>query len=424
MSALAIAGVSATLKSLTENHFAAVNINSSLGTTPNVSVLPPDQAEKDFKNKDGVNWFMYRTSNNSGLQNNFNPVRESNGNRINRAPLPLDLHYIVSTYGKSDMHADILLGYVLQLFHDNPILNRETIAGALATGSGSIFTALSNENISDHLNQIRLTMEHPDEDFMSNVWGVFNTNYRPSVIFHASVALIETPVSFQTGIPVQRYDVNVYPLNKPHIDQIESLDNPSGLVSFGNDIRIIGSNLAQTNVRVQIGLMTLEATDLDEIQREFIDIEGTALADVRAGVNAVRIIHDLDLGIPSVAHRGYQSNVVALVIHPTFINLNVSLSGGGPNPRHGDISLTIQPPVHRDQRVKLLLNEVGTSNPTGYTFVAPPRTNNTPESDFTFEVSGIVAGNYFVRVEVDGAASQLSVNPTKKTINESPIALS
>ena len=46
-------------------------------------------------------------------------------------PLALDLHYIITAYGRADFQAEILLGYAMHLLHERPMLDREAIRRAL-----------------------------------------------------------------------------------------------------------------------------------------------------------------------------------------------------------------------------------------------------------------------------------------------------
>ena len=78
-----------------------------------------------------------------------------------------------------------------------------------------------------------------------------------------------------------------------------------------------------------------------------------------------------------------------------------------------DIELTIAPRVGKAQRLSLLLNEFdapASRAPRAYAFDAPSRDlPAAPDSVATLEipVSGVAAGDYLLRVVVDGAESVL-----------------
>lgn len=430
MSALAIAGVTAVLKNLTQNFFTNPTLTTALGATPSVTAVAPDRAADLHDSADAVNWFMYRTALNSGLSNAFLPTRDSQGGRTQQAPLALDLHYLLSAYGNGDMHAEILLGHVVQLFHENPILNRAAITAALAVAVGSdgpIITMLNSANMPDRLDHLKLSIQHPDEEELAQLWGALNTHYRPSVFVQVSFVLIESAISVQPGLPVQRYAVEVLPLNVPAIERIEPAANPAGLISFGDDVVIRGNNLAGEITRVQIGDSEVSSGTFTTLERARIVIPSAALVGLRAGVNAVQVLHDLPLGVPPVPHRGLESNVVPLLLHPTVSAITPALTPDGDGNLEGQIQVTIQPPVHRGQRVNLLLNHVTAlatpARPRGYSFQVPLVTTDVPVATFAVDVAGIAPGDYFIRVQVDGAASQLAVDPTTHLIDETPVNL-
>ena len=85
--------------------------------------------------------------------------------RLTNAPLGLDLHYLISAYSGSDLHAEILLGYAVQLLHEAPVLTREMIRtraqpGAepgAAAGAG----ALADSGLADQVEQLRITPQLP-----------------------------------------------------------------------------------------------------------------------------------------------------------------------------------------------------------------------------------------------------------------------
>ena len=56
--------------------------------------------------------------------------------RLANAPLALDLHYLLSVYSGGDLHAEILLGYAMQLLHEMPVLTRDAIRTALNPSPG------------------------------------------------------------------------------------------------------------------------------------------------------------------------------------------------------------------------------------------------------------------------------------------------
>jgi hypothetical protein len=151
-------------------------------------------------------------------------------------------------------------------------------------------------------------------------------------------------------------------------------------------------------------------------------------ATLRVGVQGVQVVHRRLMGDPPLLHRGVESNLFAFVLRPTIqMPIGVSnLQGSGSAPRSADLTLTVQPAIGDAQRVVLLLNEFipPTSPPqpiTGdarsYSFGVPSRIPLSPpagppgaSNTLVIPVSGVRAGTYLVRIQVDGAESPLATD--------------
>ena len=141
--ALAIAGVSAVLRDLLNDGLVNGNVSGVLGSSVTVSLLAPDRVVPTGGTEASqLNLFLYGVTPNAGWRNEALPSRDGAGRaRLSNPPLALDLHYLLSAYSAGDLHAEILLGYAMQLLHEMPVLTREAIRTALnpspATGATS-----------------------------------------------------------------------------------------------------------------------------------------------------------------------------------------------------------------------------------------------------------------------------------------------
>ena len=132
-------------------------------------------------------------------------------------------------------------------------------------------------------------------------------------------------------------------------------------------------------------------------------------AGLPAGVMGVQVIQQLQIGTPPEPHPGFDSNVVAMVLHPVITPVSATAAL---------ISVTITPLVQPGQRVTLLLNEATIpppSPPAAYSFTLP-----SPEvatGALNFDITKVPSGSiqYFIRVSVDGAESLLDLNPASPT---------
>jgi hypothetical protein len=134
--------------------------------------------------------------------------------------------------------------------------------------------------------------------------------------------------------------------------------------------------------------------------------------DLVAGVQAVQVTHKLAMGDPPPGkpHPAFESNVAAFVLHPTFASLKLELTLNGKGLSKGKATvIDVKPPVGRAQRVMLMLNpKATTATARAYAFVASPRELDT--DPIVVPMEGVASGDYFVRVQVDGAESAVDLS--------------
>lgn len=205
-SPLAIGAVSAVLRNLLDNGLIE---QVALGTTVNVTATAPDTIKLD--NPDDppqLNIFLYQATPKAALRNQSLPSRAPNGDRLTNPPLALDLHYLVTAYGRSDFQAEILLGYAMHLLHERPVLDRAAIRRALDPSPLDIsmlplaFQALTASDLADQVEQIRIVPTVMPIDEMSKLWAAIQSHYRPSAVYQVSVVLIEAERAGRTPLPV------------------------------------------------------------------------------------------------------------------------------------------------------------------------------------------------------------------------------
>src|SRR5262245_57015895 len=203
-SALAIAAVTAVLKSLLDNCLIRHGGAAGLGDVT-VSALPPDRIPLGTEERSQLNLFMYRVTPNSawrprarGEPGRGAPVAASRGSP-GRAPLALDLHYLLTAYGEQDLQAEILLGFGMQVFHAAGVMPRDTIRSALngpvPGGAPSVVpparAALTASTLADQVEEVTITPEFISPDDSSKLWSTLQAHYRPSTAYRVSAVLIE-----------------------------------------------------------------------------------------------------------------------------------------------------------------------------------------------------------------------------------------
>jgi hypothetical protein len=391
---LAIATVTATLRQLLTD---AVNpLSATVGTAR------PDVTGADGPPNPAVNIYLYQVAPNAAYRNEDLPTRRSDGQLVHRPQAALDLYYLLTFYGNDgDLEPQRLLGAVVRTLHAQPILTRKRIQDTI---NNAAFTYLTKSDLADAVEQVKFTPLSLSIDDMSKLWSVFfQTHYALSVAYQAAVVLIESQATPETALPVRARNVYAVPFQQPFIEQVGSAAGAGAPLVAGGTLRLLGQHLRGERTRVRIG--DVEATPVpSDVTETRLDISLNAPpfpADkLRAGVQGVQVVQPRLLGTPPAEHAGFESNVAAFVLHPT-ITVNASTST--------NIDLTVDPKVGARQRVVLLLNEDTTVDPGAYTFAAPPR--NADSAALSILISGVPAGTYFVRLQVDGAESLLELHP-------------
>jgi hypothetical protein len=435
-SALAIASVSYVLKDLLNDGMIDNDITDALTGSVKVTALPPDMIDLTAQNSTSqLNLFMYRVTPNVGWRNMDMPSMSSRGDRLTNPPLALDMHYLLTAYGADELHSEILLGYGMQLLHETPVLTREAIRTSLApptTVSGGglppELQALSTSELAEQFELIKITPNTLSTEEISKLWAAFQAKYRPTAAYVVSVVLIESKKTTKTSLPVRERGVYAIPVEQPAIEKIWSHSGPSAEIVENQKILedynlvLSGYNLKGDVVLVDIGGIEVspETEDISDDQI-IVALPG----QLQAGIHGVRVIHQVMMGSPEEPHRGLESKVEAFVLSPRIDTINVTnVEGSGGEPRSADIELTIHPAITENQRVELLLNQFfagpATTPALSYRFQAPPMATADPPpptENITIPVSGVQAGNYLVRVRVDGAESPLEQAPDGKYNN-------
>ncbi|HSL71946.1 MAG TPA: DUF4255 domain-containing protein [Longimicrobiales bacterium] len=397
-SALAIAAVTAVLKDLLHNGIIDRDLTNSVGDVT-VSALPPDRVVTQGQPETSqLNLFLYQVTPNSGWRNQGLPARSAQGERLGNPPLALDLHYLLTAYGAKDLHAEILLGYAMQQMHETPVLTRAGIRRALtpspvAGGSGlpPTLEALATSELSEQLEQIRISPEPLDTEELSKLWAACQTHYRPTAAYQASVVLIENRQLTRPSLPVRRRKIVVQAARAPVIRSVEPQ-----LVPAGAALSIRGTDLLANIVEVAFATGSVIPTSVRPSQIDVVMPTG-----LLAGIQTVSVKHPLDLGTPNEPHQGFSSNLVAFMLTPRITNASpIAAIVGTP------FTLTIEPPVGRAQTVDVLIGSRAIR--------LPARDPAGPATSGTLSVTlptGFPAGSHLLRVQVDSAESPLVVNP-------------
>ena len=157
--------------------------------------LPPTEVKPSGKNH--VNLFLYHLAPNAAFRNGPMPGRGKPG-EIVPAPLALNLYYLITVYSvEAGEHAHHVLGRVMSALHLSSPLSRADL-GKLIVGAGR--AELSG--LAEQMERIKITPVTLSPDEMSRLWSGFQTPYRLSVAYEASVVLIEATQPVVAPLPV------------------------------------------------------------------------------------------------------------------------------------------------------------------------------------------------------------------------------
>jgi hypothetical protein len=388
-------------------------------TGADVKTVRPDEPGSGGipADKPVVNVFLYEVRANAAWRNTDLPTRNGNGSLTRRPRAALDLNYLLSFYGDEPaFEPQRLLGSVTRVLHSQPMLTRTLIQQAILDNP-----SLAGSNLDKQEELVRLTPLSLSLEEMSRLWSVLvQTRYVLSVLYQASPVLIEPVLPVPAALPVRSANLYVQPLRQPTIQRIVAQAGPDQPIFAGASVALLGERLAGEITRVHFAEQEVTPNRVNDAR-----VELTLPAGLRAGVQGARVRHLLPLGTPPVPHRGFDSNVAAFVLHPA-ISRTVggydivvrNVQSTGTDPRSADVDVKFAPAVSKDQQVTL---ELLTTETVMMTTLAPERTS---DADLiTFAVRSVQAGDYLVRVRVDGAESPLDfdTDPASPTFNQ-PIA--
>jgi hypothetical protein len=225
MSYLAIGLVTQAIAELLEKK---LNKPPLLGaTTLQVATLPPDDDRVDREN--GVNLFLYRVSESPFAMNvNWRGDRVSPG--LNRPPVPLTLHYMMTAYSKKgagtvrdDVTSHQILGNAIAILHEHPVLNDVHDSDFDADLDTQFAPELRNA-----FEKIKVTHTAISMEEFSKIWTGFSKAYRLSVAYEVSLVQVAPLVpAAMPGPPVQDLRLAVETLAAPIITAIEPEAGPA-----------------------------------------------------------------------------------------------------------------------------------------------------------------------------------------------------
>jgi len=381
----------------------------------NVTVARPHSSSNGTTAEDPtVNLYLFQVVPNKSLSNNEYPTRNSIGDVTRRSQIALDLNYLLTFYGdESVLIPQRLLGSVLRTLNSRPILSKEVIRNTVTNSS---FSYLSDSDLANAVESVKFSHMPFSLEELSKLWSVFlQTPYTLSVAFHGSVVLLDGLETAEPALPVRVSNIYVNPFRMPKIDRVESESGIEGAIDATSTVLIYGTQLRGDITNVRIASVDVLPSSISDTKVS-VPLSSVPVENLRAGVQSIQIIHPLSIGTPAVAHPGVESSAAAMTILPIISSSAIAnVSDPDPEPRSATITLQLNPRVGKNQELRLLMNEVIDNEPQSYSFVAKSRT--TDGNSVEFVIKGVKVARYLLRVQVDGAMSQLTSNSDGEFIN-------
>jgi hypothetical protein len=398
--ALGIAATTAVMREMLQRHFDAASDLVPVVGGVTVSALPPDRIVTGTTEPSVLNLFLYMVTPNPGWRNEDLASRDASGGRLANPPLALDLHYMMSAYGKADLFAEIILGHGLQVLFEFPVLTRPIIQQVFSGPLAQPLALLSTSGLADQEELIKLTPQLLTTEELSKLWTGFQDKYRATAAFLATVVLIRADDPVPSGLPVRKSLVLAQPLPRPFISAV---DPPIVPFEPSGTVTLLGNQLLAGGTRVQFLAGAPVTPAPGSTPRRVV---ASLAAGLLAGPNTVRLVQPVAMGEPPVDHLSFESNTATFVLRPVIKNVpmttNPDIAAGG-----GAVTIKVAPDVGRRQVVTLLLDSI--AGAPSYSVPADARTVDL--TDTVVFTTAPAAGTYLVRVRVDGAETALQTSP-------------
>jgi hypothetical protein len=427
-SPLAIGAVSAVLRNLLDNGM--IEAGAAVGATIKVTAVAPDIVDLENNNEPPqLNLFLHQVTPNLGWRNEGLPSRSAaSGERLTNAPLALDLHYLLTAYGRVDFQAEILLGYAMHLLHERPVLDRDAIRRALNPSPLNVimlppaFQALAASDLADQVELVKVAPVGMSSDEMSKLWTAIQRNYRPSASYIVSVVLIEGTNPVRSPLPVltrgmvdpatkRDRGVVVNPELRPPLPTLTAA-TPDALqpaARLGEPVVLTGFKLAGAGARVLLAHRLLEKPLEIPVAATLYDTVTFTLPDDAAAQSTIPAgLWSVSLALTPAGEASERvTNAVGLLVAPAAVltptGPPLNLPGAtvsrvaGPSP-HVRVVMASRPQVRPEQNAQLV---VGATE-------APAQRRTTSAELLEFRLPRTLApGAAPVRLRVDGIDSLL-----------------
>jgi hypothetical protein len=362
-----------------------------------VTTAAPDQARRSLTGAQ-LNLFLYQTLPNAGWSN-LSPLAQVRPGEPGFPPLALNLHYLLTAFGRGEGDTDAVshrvLGAAMAVLHDQPLLGAEAVREALST----------TVPLPPFIERLRITPLPLNIEEISKLWTAFQTQYRLSCAYEVTVVLIESTRERRTAPPVLRRgegDTGPVAFAEP-VPILTGLRYPDdgAAVRPGETLALLGPNLASGAPEAVVTrhgepAETVLATTQGAEPGSLAVVLDPAAAAWRAGVWTVAARRRHPDG------TAWVSNAVPFSIAPTIHGLAPTLDASSLR-----LQLLVTPPVAEGQKISILVARQAAEpqSAASGTVPQPAPAPPLPATRLTFRLDRPRPGRHSVRLRVDGVDS-------------------
>ncbi|MDX2100065.1 MAG: DUF4255 domain-containing protein [Leptolyngbyaceae cyanobacterium bins.59] len=406
---LAIAAVTATFQRVLQEAIQEEVYGARVTTTR------PNQLESG-STETGINMYLYLITPNPAFRTPDPMTRRPKGELVKRSQVAMDLQYLLSFYGnEAELEAQRLYGAAVQMIQDGLTLTSDMIRDTLAD---STMGFLAGADLADQVEPLRITPTEVSVENLSKLWSVFfQTPYVLSATYRGTVVLLDSDDSGERALPVRDRRTLISPFRQILIDRVVAQEGPIQPILPNSTLMITGRHLFAPIVLVRIAGIEITPESVSD-NRIGLSLNAIPRDLLRAGMQGVQVVHPVQPYEVSSAYRGVESNLAAFVLRPRVTDIEVAeVEQHGHGTLAAAVTLHFELTVGAQQLVVLILNEWSAENRTSYLFKSLPRQRDS--ETVTIAITNVKAGEYLVRVQIDGAESLLTFDndPQSPTFN-------
>jgi hypothetical protein len=429
---LGLAALSAALRFRIDQAIRAYD-PAQIGTFDVVTRPPEVLSDGDRPSSTTLTIYPYHLTPATSWRQMREPAYSSKGARKQDPWLALNVHYVLAVYGPDPGH-ELALGVALLAMHETKQLTKamleDTADNGGFTGQSPLPQAL--RDLAAQPAKLEISpVHHPVED-ISQVWSMMNAGLRTGMLYQVSTLLMERKLPRSSAPPVAEGRLDVHQLMVPRVLRLRF--SPSAppaaqwsdqaVASPGDAIEITGSGLAGEITLIRLGERDVAVPAADAQSEQVLS---AVPANMRPGVTNLQVLHEWnkpegEIDPPaSGTVPAERSNLLPMAIRPVLVSGGeVTLSNRTENDGVVSWTATINftPDVGALQQIELhLLARVADGNGRFPSFVfegdkPAPGTQDVAVSQRTVTITGVPAGDYLLRVRVDGAESALESDAT------------